>query len=164
MNRRLFPFVVASKKPIAAVAVVLGLACAAHAQSAESFDGPAVPGPVSLPRQFPDRAEKGLMRFVDPPVVMLGDERLYISPGARIRDPRNMMVHMSQLKGRVAQVMYLRDAMQQIGDIWLLSDYEASQPSPRQKREQLLRMDGYDPASEKIDTLLPYGSQPRYKY
>ncbi len=164
MNRCLFSFIAGSKRPVAVMAVVLGLASAAHAQGAESFDDPPAPAPVSLPRNFPDRAEKGVMRFVDPPVVMLGDERVYISPGARIRDPRNMMLHMSQLKGRKVHVMYLRDAMQQVGDIWLLSDYEASQPSPRQRREQFLRMDGYDPAGEKVDPLLPYNRQPRYKY
>ena len=143
-------------------ALLLTLAGIARAEPADSFGQPASPEAQTLPRHFPDIADKGYMRFVNPPEVILNGVRLHISPGARIKDQRNMMLHMSQLKGRAFHVMYVRDAMQQVGDIWLLSEYEKSQPSPMQKREQLLRMDGYDPARDKINSLLPYHQQPKY--
>ncbi|MDO5654004.1 MAG: hypothetical protein Q4G39_07860 [Brachymonas sp.] len=139
-----------------------GVAPLAQAQSGEPFDSPAAPVQQTLPRHFPDIADRGHMRFIGPPLVMLKGERLHISPGARIRDERNMMVHMSQLKGWSGQVMYVRDAMQQVGDIWLLSDYELSQPSPKQKRDDLLRQDGYDPDAHKFDPMLPYHKQPKF--
>ncbi|MDO4769798.1 MAG: hypothetical protein Q4A11_05460 [Brachymonas sp.] len=151
-----------SCKAAACLGLLLGCAVAAHAGSAESFNDPPLPVQQVLPRHFPDTADKGHMRFVDPPEVVLDGVRVRISPGARIKDDRNMMLHMSQLKGQAAQVMYVRDAMQQIGDIWILSDYEKSQLSPKQKRDHLLRMDGYDPSKHKFDPMLPYNQQPRY--
>lgn len=149
-------------KAAACLGLLLGCAAAAHAGSAESFKDPPLPAQQVLPRHFPDTADKGHMRFVDPPEVILDGVRVRISPGARIKDERNMMLHMSQLKGQAAHVMYVRDAMQQIGDIWILSDYEKSQLSPKQNRDHLLRMDGYDPSRHKFDPMLPYNQQPRY--
>ncbi|MDO4795320.1 MAG: hypothetical protein Q4A28_05170 [Brachymonas sp.] len=146
----------------ACLGLLLGCAAAAHAGSAESFNDPAPPVQQVLPRHFPDTADKGHMRFVDPPEVVLDGVRMRISPGARIRDERNMMLHMTQLKGKAAHVMYVRDAMQQVGDIWILSDYEKSQLSPKQKRDHLLRLDGYDPSRHKFDPMLPYNQQPKY--
>ncbi len=141
---------------------LLGVAGMAHAGSAESFNDPLPPEPQTLPRHFPDIADKGRIRFVDPPDVVLDGVRLRISPGARIKDERNMMLHMSQLKGKTLDVMFVRDAMQQIGDIWILNEHEKSQLSPKQKRDHLLRMDGYDPNQHKFDPMRPYHMQPKY--
>ena len=59
-------------------------------------------------------------------------------------------------------VMYTRDAMQQIGDIWLLSDYEAKHAiSPKQKRDLQLRYMGIDP-THKIDPLVPFNQLPKF--
>lgn len=149
-------------RAVVGLSLLLGGVAVAHAGSAESFKDPAPPVQQVLPRHFPDTADKGHMRFVDPPEVVLDGVRVRISPGARIKDERNMMLHMSQLKGHKADVMYVRDAMQQIGDIWILSDYEKSQPSPKQKRDHLLRMDGYDPSKHKFDPMLPYNQQPKW--
>ena len=81
---------------------------------------------------------------------------------AQEQELRNMMLHMSQLKGKTLDVMFVRDAMQQIGDIWILNEHEKSQLSPKQKRDHLLRMDGYDPNQHKFDPMRPYHMQPKY--
>lgn len=160
MNR--YPSCSCRGKVAACLLALVGVAGVAHAGSAESFNDPPLPKQQVLPRHFPDTADKGHMRFVDPPEVVLDGVRVRISPGARIKDERNMMLHMSQLKGHKAEVMYVRDAMQQIGDIWILNEFEKSQLSPKQKRDHQLRMDGYDPSKHKFDPMLPYNQQPRY--
>ena len=148
--------------PAACLSVLLCLTGAAHAQVVEPYRDPAIEGQQTLPRHFPDIADKGYMRFVDPPEVTVNGERLRISPGARIKDERNMMLHMSQLKGKARHVMFVRDAMQQVGDIWILSEHERKEPSPKQKRDEMLRMDGYNPDQHKFDPMLPYHMQPKY--
>ena len=43
-----------------------------------------------------------------------------------------------------------------------MSEHERKEPSPKQKRDEMLRMDGYDPGKHKFDPMLPYHMQPKY--
>ena len=124
---------------------------AAWAEQPDRFDDLVDMTPQIVPRHFPPTADKGHMRFVSPNEVTLDGVHLRVSPGTRIKDRLNRMVMAAQLQGQAFNVMYTRDAMQQIGDIWILSNYEMNQPSPKQRRDQILRMNGVDPTR-------PYGT------
>ena len=126
---------------------------ATWAEQPDRFDDPVNARPLIVPRHFPPTADKGYMRFISPNEVTLDGVRLRVSPGTRIKDPLNRMVVAAQLQGQAFNVMYTRDTMQQIGDVWILSNYEMSQPSPKQRRDQMLRMSGVDPTKL-------YGAQP----
>ena len=144
------------------LALCLGAAPAASAQQNFSAATDDAGQPLTLPRNFPDKADKGRILFLDPPTAKLNGEKILISPGARIKDQHNRMITVAQLALTKEEfnVMYTRDAMQQIGDIWLLSDYEAKHAiSPKQKRDLQLRYMGIDP-THKIDPLVPFNSCP----
>ena len=95
-------------------------------------------------------------------MAMLNGVRIPVSPGSRIKDQHNRMLVSTQLTGKEFHVMYTRDAMRQIADIWLLSEYEAQHAvSPKQKRDLQLRYMGIDP-THKIDPLTPYNQLPKF--
>ena len=120
------------------LALCLGAAPAASAQQNFSAATDDAGQPLTLPRNFPDKADKGRILFLDPPTAQLA------------------------LTKEEFNVMYTRDAMQQIGDIWLLSDYEAKHAiSPKQKRDLQLRYMGIDP-THKIDPLVPFNQLPKF--
>lgn len=146
----------------------LALPVWAWAGSGESFDDPVVQKYVALPRNFPSFAEKGRIRFTNPPEVKMDGKPMLVSPAARIRDERNMSLHMSQLKGKAFDVMYVRDPMQQfVSDIWILTDTEKSRPTATEMQRELLRMQGKSGGyvqQPKIDPMTPFHKQPKYKY
>ena len=146
------------------LALCLGAAPAASAQQNFSAATDDAGQPLTLPRNFPDKADKGRILFLDPPTAKLNGEKILISPGARIKDQHNRMITVAQLALTKEEfnVMYTRDAMQQIGDIWLLADYEAKHAiSPKQKRDLQLRYMGIDP-THKIDPLVPFNQLPKF--
>lgn len=129
-----------------------------NAENADNFDQPA-----TLPRSFPDKAEKGYILFLEPPMAMIDGVRMRVSPGSRIKDQHNRMLTAAQLQGKEFHIMYTRDATLQIGDVWLLSDYEARHTiPPKQKRDLQLRYMGVDP-THKVDPLVPYNRQPKFQ-
>ena len=137
---------------------------AAMAEQNHSLSAYNTEQPITLPRSFPDKADKGYILFLEPPMAMLNGVRILVSPGSRIKDQHNRMLVSAQLAGKEFHVMYTRDATQQIGDIWLLSEFEAQHAvSPKQKRDLQLRYMGIDP-THKIDPLTPYNQLPKFSH
>lgn len=119
--------------------------------------------PYMRHRSFPDKAERGMIEFVEPPAIRVDghDERL--SPGSHVRGPRNRQLSARQLGGTgiLYDALYVRDASGRIGDIWLLDREEAQQLSPRQKRDQALRMMGVDP-TRRVRRDTPFDQLPTF--
>ena len=69
-----------------------------------------------LVRQFPAAAN-----------ILINGQPERLSPGARIKNPNNMIVLSGSLVGQAVLVNYQRDPQGQIHEVWLLNPAEAQQ-------------------------------------
>mgnify|MGYP000909647038 FL=1 len=91
----------------------------------------AVPAAAQLARLFPANALRGTLVVVQPPDVTVNGQPARLSPGARIRNDRNMLQLSGSLVGQKLVVHYTIDSMGQLHDVWILRPDElAKQPWP----------------------------------
>ncbi|MGB4361090.1 MAG: hypothetical protein WBJ19_11800 [Rhodoferax sp.] len=89
-----------------------------------------VPAPAAaqdLVRQFPVAAKRGTLQVTQPPNILINGQAERLSPGARIKNPNNMIVLSGSLVGQALLANYLRDPQGQVHEVWLLSPAEAQQ-------------------------------------
>ncbi|TFY97385.1 hypothetical protein [Ramlibacter rhizophilus] len=89
------------------------LALAAAAASAQT-----------LTREAPRDVVPGRLVITQPPEGTLDGQPARLSPGARIRDTRNMLVLSGQLAGKETPVVYRRDGLGLVHEVWLLTEAE----------------------------------------
>lgn len=78
----------------------------------------------SMRRDAPRDVVIGKMTVVAPPVIQIDGKPDRLSPGSRIRDVRNMLVLSGSLAGQTVPVVYRREPMGQVHEVWLLTDEE----------------------------------------
>lgn len=78
-----------------------------------------------LVRQFPAAAKRGTLEVTQPPNILINGRAERLSPGARIKNPNNMIVLSGSLIGQAVLVNYLRDPQGQVHEVWLLNPAEA---------------------------------------
>lgn len=108
----------------------LGAALLCGAASAQATDPQRIP-PISA------KAQRGVLRVVAPPDVLLDGQPARLAPGARIRDRNNLMVVSGALLGQDLAVRYTRDPLGLVHEVWVLTASEAAaglpaQPAPTQ--------------------------------
>lgn len=77
-------------------------------------------------RTFPVGTLRGRMTFGVFPEVELDGNAERLAPGARIRNPQNLLVVPSTIGGQYLAVNYRRDAAGLVHDVWILTPEEAS--------------------------------------
>ena len=77
-------------------------------------------------RSFPQQALRGTLTVTAPPAVLLDGRPEQLSPGARIRNPQNMLVMSGTLVGVPLVVNFTRESSGLIHEVWLLSPQEAA--------------------------------------
>lgn len=75
-------------------------------------------------REAPKDVKPALMAVGNPPEIALNGQADRLSPGARIRDTRNMMVLSASLSGQTVPVVFRRDAAGLVHEVWLLTAEE----------------------------------------
>ena len=98
--------------------------------SAQTADPQRIP-PISA------KAQRGVLRVVAPPDVVMDGQPARLAPGARIRDRNNLMVVSGALLGQELVVRYTRDPLGLVHEVWILTASEAAalmpaQPAPTQ--------------------------------
>ena len=83
--------------------------------------------PAQAQRLFQANALRGELVVVQPPEVLLNDRPARLAPGARIRNPLNMIQMSGSLLGQTLAVNYTLDSMGMLMDVWILSDAERAQ-------------------------------------
>lgn len=81
-------------------------------------------------RGFPAKALRGTLVVQAPPEVLLDGRADRLSPGARIRDTRNLLTLSASLVGHELNVNYVRDGAGLIHEVWILTPEEAAQKRP----------------------------------
>jgi hypothetical protein len=92
----------------------LGLAFGASAQE-------------SIRREAPKDVVLAKMSVSLPPLIQMDGKDDRLSPGARIRDTRNMLVLSASLAGQTVPVVYKRDAAGLVHEVWMLTADEYKQ-------------------------------------
>lgn len=114
--------------------VLLALAFGGHlvtaSASAQTTEPQRIP-PISA------KAQRGVLRVVAPPDVLVDGQPARLAPGARIRDRNNLMVVSGALLGQDLVVRYTRDPLGLMHEVWVITASEAAagmpaQPAPAQ--------------------------------
>ena len=92
----------------------LALACAGAAFS------------QTVVQQAPQGARLARLQVSLPPEIALDGQPDRLSPGARIRDTRNLQVLSGSLSGQNLPVVYRRDGAGLVHEVWLLTETEYS--------------------------------------
>ena len=99
-------------------AIVLLLACCAAL-------------PALAQRVFQSNALRGELVLTQPPQALLNGKPVRLSPGARIRNPQNMIQLSGALLGQRMAVNYTLDPAGELRDVWILTETElARKPWP----------------------------------
>jgi hypothetical protein len=75
-------------------------------------------------------AQRGVLRVVAPPEVLLDGQPARLAPGARIRDRNNLLVVSGALIGQDLIVRYTRDPLGLVHEVWVLTADEAAAGMP----------------------------------
>lgn len=92
-------------------------------------------GASPLPQRIPPisaKAQRGVLRIVQPPEVLLNSRPARLAPGARIRNRNNLIVVSGALLGEDLPVRYTLDPMGLLHEVWVLTAEEAARdPMPQ---------------------------------
>jgi hypothetical protein len=92
--------------------------------------------PVHAQRLFQQDALRGELVVTQPPEAMLNGKPARLAPGARIRNPSNMIQLSGSLLGQTLAVNYTLDGAGELRDVWILSaDELARKPWPTTREE-----------------------------
>jgi len=105
------------------LAFTLGTALISGGASAQTADPQRIP-PISA------KAQRGVLRVVAPPDVLVDGQPARLAPGARIRDRNNLMVVSGALLGQDLVVRYTRDPLGLVHEVWILRASEAAAGVP----------------------------------
>ena len=118
----------------------------------------------TLPRTFPAKALRGTLAVQAPPDVLLDGKADRLSPGARIRDTRNMLAMSGTLAGQTLVVNYLRDGAGLVHEVWLLTPEEAAEKRAGASSGSLFNFSFASdaPATTRDDGKTPFNQLPVY--
>ncbi len=85
----------------------------------------------TLHRMFPDKALRGTLVVLQPPLVTMDGVQTQLSPGSRIRGTNNLLVLSGAAVGQALTVNYVLSPDGQVHDVWILTDVEAAEKRPR---------------------------------
>ncbi len=86
-----------------------------------------VPSPAvaqGMERSAPKDVVLGQMVVTAPPILTMDGKPERLSPGARIRDINNMMVLSGSIVGQTLPVVYKRDPLGLVHEVWVLTPDE----------------------------------------
>jgi hypothetical protein len=94
--------------------------------------------PAQAQRTFERSALRGELVIVAPPEARLNGQPVRLAPGARVRNPQNLLLLSGSLLEQKLLVHYTLDGQGQVQDVWILSAAEAArQPWPKTPVEAL---------------------------
>lgn len=100
---------------------------------------------AQVARQFPANALRGDLVVTASPEVQINGQAARLSPGARIHNnTNNALVLSASLSGQKWRVNYVCDMQGLVHQVWLLTEQEAREPRPGQRRFLGLNVGGTD--------------------
>jgi hypothetical protein len=105
-------------------AVLMPLYVAAFTLSITAFTAPALQAQTTG-RQAPSDVKFGHITVTHPPEIKLDGKPDRLSPGARIRNTNHMLLLSGSVAGKTLPVLYRRDAVGLVHEVWVLTADEA---------------------------------------
>lgn len=100
---------------------------------------------AQVARQFPPNALRGDLVVTTAPEVQINGQVARLSPGARIHNnTNNALVLSASLSGQKWRVNYVCATQGLVHQVWLLTEQEAREPRPGQRRFLGLNIGGND--------------------
>ena len=90
---------------------------------------------AQVARTMPMDSLRGEVTFGQPPEVLLNGQPMRLAPGARIRDPQNMLVLSGALVGQKLKVNYTVDPYGLLFNVWILRADELAKRWPSTPKE-----------------------------
>ncbi|MFT3718098.1 hypothetical protein [Pseudorhodoferax sp.] len=123
----------------------------------------AAAAPAQQPvRAFPDEALRGVLEVTRPPEILLDGRTDRLSPGARIRGPRNELVMSASLVGQRLVVNYVRETQGLVHEVWLLNEQEAALKRPGARRARNFVFASEQNDRPRDDGKTPFHLLPKY--
>lgn len=113
-------------------------------------------------RHFPVGTLRGRLTVVQWPEIRLDGQSERLSPGARIRDPQNMLVMPAAITGQTLRVNYRRDAAGLVNEVWILSAGEVRTKRASADRPLLNFWPFAAASGPRDDGKTPFDQLPRY--
>jgi hypothetical protein len=66
------------------------------------------------------------MQVLQTPVILLDEQPARLSPGARIRNPMNLLLLPASITGQSLPVVFRRDPAGLVHEVWVLTEAEAA--------------------------------------
>ncbi len=88
---------------------------------------PSVADAQGVVRTFPPKALRGQLEVIAPPTILINGQAQRLSPGARIKSTKNLIVMSASLVGKQLLVNYVTDPQGLIHEVWILTPAEAQQ-------------------------------------
>ena len=85
---------------------------------------------AQIMRTLPTNSLRGEVTFGQPPEVLLNGQPMRLAPGARIRDPQNMLALSGTLIGQKLKVNYTLDSYGLLFNVWILRPDELAKRWP----------------------------------
>ena len=114
-------------------------------------------------RHFPNSAQRGEFEVISPPNVLMDGKPVRLSPGARIKNPNNMLVMSASLVGKRLDVNYLPDAQGMIHEVWILNAAEAQLSRGSRKIQTNIVFESTEEKSRIDDGKTPFNQLPSYQ-
>jgi hypothetical protein len=153
-----------------AEALFCTLILALQPQPAVAQSDNTAPQPVLQPspgafvgRQFPPNAQRGKLQVVQGAEILIDGKPERLSPGARIRGPQNALVMSGSIAGQELVVNFVRDAYNNVHQIWLLTALEATQKIKRATPENNVLFESDGTKAKVDDGKTPFDQLPKYK-
>lgn len=124
--------------------------------------------PVASPgafvgRQFPPHAQRGKLQVVQGAEILIDGKPERLSPGARIRGPQNGLVMSGSIAGQELVVNFVRDAYNNVHQIWLLTTLEATQKIKPATPASNVLFESDGTKARVDDGKTPFDQLPKYK-
>jgi hypothetical protein len=114
----------------------------------------------AMVRGFPPNALRGTLVITAAPEITLDGKPDRLSPGARIRNPDNMLLLSGVLVGQELVVNYTRESAGMVHEVWILSPQEAQVKRKRAGSTSSFSF-GSDPPQ--VNLQVPFDQLPKYK-
>ena len=81
-------------------------------------------------RQFPPKAQRGTLEVTQTPSILIDGAPARLSPGARIKGVNSLLVLSASLTGQKLVVNYVRDSLDLVHEVWILTPQEILEKPP----------------------------------
>jgi hypothetical protein len=114
-------------------------------------------------RKFPANAQRGKLRVVLAPEILIDGKPERLSPGSRIRDAQHRLVMSASITNQEAIVNFVRNPLGEVHEVWILTELEAKQKIKAYTPERNFTFASDAGATRQDDGKTPFNQLPSFE-